>query len=807
MKTNLLLPLLLFWSSLSFAQNLTLPELFTICNKPNWDEVNEYMSNKGWDYYESSKGDDTHYSTITWAFKKDEYSDKAQAWFYLFTYEGFPNKISYSIFNKNSFNTVKNGITALGMKLTDTSIEDNQITSKYSNSNFIVAVETKKAENPDYADNSLTAYSIDVIKKAGIYDDDNGMKKAYDDNGNLESEFMLKDGKLHGTAKSFYANGQISDIYYFVNGKKHGASKEYDEEGNLKLECVYANNKLNGQYKAYENGKLKITGNFISDKRNGLIKTYDEDGNMDKDYVLVDEVLNGDYNEYYYKEGKLTIRLTGKYTNDVKSGLWQIKRIDGEDVDILSSHSYVNGKYEGAFKEVTNDSIIFGYYKNGLLNGPYKIYTSLYSILTGEISGDTIGTALSTIGSYVNGLKSGYWQYYSITKVLIREGAYSQDKKTGVWKYYYDKYTKEGNPDELLPYSNQLYLTENYNNGNLNGKSVRYSNLNRVIIPCDKSKNKSRNPSDTCYRLKYNKLTEKANWSNDELNGEYVLLDSVGNIAFKGLFLKGEKDGLWIESYTNSGIDNVSYYIYSKGVYNQGKREGIWDEYVNENFIFTKSNYKNGVLNGKTVSYSSPEKVREEKYFEDGHLKILIAYDSLGSVCRKFEIISETENELKIRKNDFIKTGKVSQVYYMKKEDKEIDHNFFELLFLLYSSEKHSDGSRCYADGEYREYGIDNKILVEGEFYKKNMIGKWKYYYYDLGVYTEQYTSDKQSAEKYYVIISNQPFSGKFLQKSEKGNIVCEFKIDEGLRDGKSKYFDENGELVKTEKYKKGILE
>lgn len=73
MKTSFFLQLLLFLSSLSFAQNLTLSELFAISNKSNWDEVNEYMSNKGWDYYESSKGYVTHCSTINWAFKKEDW--------------------------------------------------------------------------------------------------------------------------------------------------------------------------------------------------------------------------------------------------------------------------------------------------------------------------------------------------------------------------------------------------------------------------------------------------------------------------------------------------------------------------------------------------------------------------------------------------------------------------------------------------------------------------------------------------------------------------------------------------------------
>lgn len=52
-----------------------------------------------------------------------------------------------------------------------------------------------------------------------------------------------------------------------------------------------------------------------------------------------------------------------------------------------------------------------------------------------------------------------------------------------------------------------------------------------------------------------------------------------------------------------------------------------------------------------------------------------------------------------------------------------------------------------------------------------------------------------------------QLFSGKFIQKNDNGKLKYEFKISEGLRDGKSKYFDENEKTVKTEKYDKGVLE
>ena len=113
MKRLFLLVTLFFTYVTAHSQNLSLNELFTLCNKPNWDEVNEYMLKKGWEYHESSKGDDSHYNTITWSYEKEYYGDKAKGWFYLYTYEGYPNKISYSFFNKIIFcGGIKSGVSS-----------------------------------------------------------------------------------------------------------------------------------------------------------------------------------------------------------------------------------------------------------------------------------------------------------------------------------------------------------------------------------------------------------------------------------------------------------------------------------------------------------------------------------------------------------------------------------------------------------------------------------------------------------------------------------------------------------------------
>ncbi len=134
MRKKLLLSILtILFISNSFGQKLTLTDLTNLCNKRNWEDVNQFMLIKGWTYYNSEEGSDDKYNTITWSFNKEDYSDKAQGWFYLYTFDNYPNKISYSIFNKTSYLLIQNSLVANGFKLIDSAIEDEKVVSTYSN--------------------------------------------------------------------------------------------------------------------------------------------------------------------------------------------------------------------------------------------------------------------------------------------------------------------------------------------------------------------------------------------------------------------------------------------------------------------------------------------------------------------------------------------------------------------------------------------------------------------------------------------------------------------------------------------------
>ncbi len=786
-KITFILTLSLITSLSVLGQKLTLTDLTTLCSKKNWEDVNQILLAKKWTYYDSEKGNTYKYNTITWSFNKDYYSEKAQAWFHLYTYEGYPNKISYSVFNKESYSIIQNSIASAGFKLVNSEIEDNKIISTYSNANYTLIVSTEKRDKSDdysWESKSLTAYNFTLIKKAGIYDPENGKKTDYYYDGTVKAEYTLTNGKINGTLKVYNENGTIKRIGNFTNGLENGLFKEYDESGNLYAEYTMTNGKKNGVLKIYEDGKLSYSNTYKDDSK------------------------NGQHIEYYYNDetGKLLLKQIGDYLNDEKNGTWKLIFIEDDNTErVLKFENYTKGIKNGQFQDAKGDSLIIGNYRNDKLHGEYKVYLDISRMLLGGvIRTDTANLSLIVDGSYYEGEKSGYWKQYDLTGALRSEGRFVSGKETGEWKYYYTNWSdgKNGN----MPYSRQLFLVQNYQNGLLDGKSTRFSYLEEEEYPCSELDD-NKNPLDTCKRFVYKKILESSYYKFGKLNGPYELRDSLNEIIAKGNFKDDLKDGEWFHRYSDKDINGNIYFIYQKGNYTKDKREGKWIQYYTENKIAKSFNYKNGELHGEYIEWNQFNKPRVKKQFNNGKLTELITYDSLGvKPVNKYEIYDEKYNSYKCRKTEYYNDNTSSSQEYWIKKEKDIDHNWFELTFAM-SVGKYSDGTTGYKDGEFKLFNSTNQPIVIGKYYKKDKIGLWTFYYYDQNVKIESnFTQDKQTDEK-YLTLNGDLFSGEFIYNDEDSGIKEERKIKNGLRNGKTAYIDiKTNKTIKKESYKNGEL-
>jgi antitoxin component YwqK of YwqJK toxin-antitoxin module len=824
--------LLLLCSTSLYAQKLTLTDLTALCSKKNWEDVNQSLLIKKWEYYDSKKGDNYKYSTITWSYSKEYYNDAAQGWFYLYTFEGFPNKISYSVFNKESYTTIQNSISSAGFKLINSEIEDNEIISTYSNTNYTLEISTEKREKSDnsWENQSITAYNITLIKKTGIYDPENGKKTDSYYDGTIKSEYSLVNGKLNGFFKDYFENGNLKKSGNFVDGIENGLFKEYGEHGILEAEYGMSKGELNGSLKTYySDGKLKKSGSYLNGKEHGNFVEYDEYGNKDAEYVMsndlnngilkiyengkfsystsfLNDTRNGQYMEYYYNDenGLLNFKLIGNYLNDEKNGLWKFIYINEGKERILTVENFTNGIKNGDFQEIRNDSLIIGTYRNNEIHGKYKVFCDLNKVLFGGvIETDISKVTLISEGNYNEGLKSGYWKNYDLTGTLINEGRYSNDEKTGEWKYYHP--SVEDSIGNKLPYSKQLFLIENYSNGELDGLSKRYSYLEFLEYPCSEL-DENKNPLDSCSRLEYQKFLETSYYKNGKLNGPFELKDSIGGVIAQGVFKDDVKVGEWLYRYSEKDINDNLYFIYQKGKYSNDKRDGKWIQYYTEGQITETFNYKNGDLHGEWVSLNKFNKPRETKQFSIGKLTELIIYDSLGiNPLAKYEIYEEKQSSYKCVKTNYSIDGYTSQEYWINKEN-EIDPDFFEFQIEM-SIDNNFNSGKSYKDGWFKLFNSNNQPLISGNFLKEDRIGLWIFYYYNQNVKIVTNYAKNISAVEKYLNLKDEMFTGTFLYFDIENGIKEERKIKEGLRNGKTTYIDtKTNKTIKKEQYKNGIL-
>ena len=306
------------FTNLMSAQQLTLKQLESTLNMSHWEDVNQYLTNKKWEYFSSEKGDDYNYDNIAWSYDKDYYGDRALAWFNVYAYENKPQKVTYQA-KQDFIISIKNSLSGSGYKLKESNIEDDYLKSTYENSKYIIHVYA--SSNDDYL-GSNTIYSVTLIKKSGVYDSENGERIIYYEGTNkVQTKYVLKDSKVNGLVTNYYYNGKIKSKGYWVDGVRSGLLEEYDEVGNKLLECYISNNELNGSYTSYyPNGQVIMKGNYQNGYKSGFFTEYDEEGNKESEYFAENDLLNGTYKEYY-KNGQLGLEVD--FVSGFRHGNWK----------------------------------------------------------------------------------------------------------------------------------------------------------------------------------------------------------------------------------------------------------------------------------------------------------------------------------------------------------------------------------------------------------------------------------------------------------------------------------------------------
>jgi antitoxin component YwqK of YwqJK toxin-antitoxin module len=729
-----------------FGQKLTASDLTNLCEKKDWNEVNKTLLSKGWFYYNSQKGENEKYNTITWAYNKDRNNDEAEAWFSLFTFENIPNKIEYTkSANEREYLLFINTLYANRFNLNATGFDEEQKVSYYAKKGYKLDL-----GYGNFAEDGSKGYIVTLIKKGGIFD--------------------LKIPEK----KDYYENGQ-------------------------KVKLTMSNGKRNGPFKVYDSiGNLKITGNFINDKEDGKFIEY-ENGKKQFEYWKKNDLKNGEYIYYSYDDSnKLHLKNYGQYINDEENGTWKLFHLYDSKEKLMQHTNYVKGSKEGKFLEVRNDSLIVGNYKDDDLHGSYKIYIDKNRTSNGGfVNTNTSKLSLITTGQYIEGEKTGCWKTYERTTGLLKsEGNYLKDYKTGEWKLYYSNVVKQkGKPKKN---QSELLETTHFSEGMRNGKSTRYFQMSKKY-PCDEL-DKNGVKLDSCIKQTYTKILEKAYFINDKLTGPFELRDSINQIISKGTYLNGLKEKEWT-------IRNPETGLIEKGNFKADKKEGKWISYNQNNQVVVESNFRYDELDGEYIEYNNLNSFKNIKKFNSGLLKELIVYDSLGlSITTKFKINEYGSEHFKCIKTDYYLDNSITSQEYWVDEEYEIQHESFEDDF-NWKTDNKSDENAGYPDGEYTYLDTNGKSLVTGTYFKENKIDKWTYFYYDKDLKIEVNYVDNVLKDELYSKLNGELYSGEFTNSIENNKVKTVSEIKKGLRNGRTTFIDLNtNKVIEEQIYKNGIL-
>ncbi|WP_281337361.1 toxin-antitoxin system YwqK family antitoxin [Flavobacterium eburneipallidum] len=199
-------------------------------------------------------------------------------------------------------------------------------------------------------------------------------------------------------------------------GKKHGLWKGfYTDTKNQKYEGTFEHGKEIGVFNFFDNTKTKrviATREFNPTDNSAYTIMYDQMKNKVSEGKVVNKLSEGKW--IYYHKASLVIMSTENYSKGKLEG--------------LRSVFYPNGK-------IAEETL----YKNNLKNGIYKRYTESGIIIeesnykNNEYDGLAIfrdpddGTIVSK-GKFVNGKKTGIWQFFAKGK-LVKEENMSLQKK------------------------------------------------------------------------------------------------------------------------------------------------------------------------------------------------------------------------------------------------------------------------------------------------------------------------------------------------------------------------------------------
>lgn len=200
------------------------------------------------------------------------------------------------------------------------------------------------------------------------------------------------------------------------NGKKDGLWKgTYEESKRPRYEGIFNHGKETGVFKFYDDTKAAsviATRDFSANDGSAYTIFYDQAKNKVSEGKVINKLFEGEWK--YYHQASLTVMTIEKYSKGKLNGLRSVFYPNGK---IAEEMNYKNDIKEGSYKRYAENGTILEQlnYKNNELDGE-AVFNNSNGVVASK-------------GIFVNGKKSGNWQFFEKGK-LVKEVNMSDPKNT-----------------------------------------------------------------------------------------------------------------------------------------------------------------------------------------------------------------------------------------------------------------------------------------------------------------------------------------------------------------------------------------
>lgn len=264
-------------------------------------------------------------------------------------------------------------------------------------------------------------------------------------------------------------------------------------------------------------------------------------------------------------------------------------------------------------------------------------------------------------------------------------------------------------------------------------------------------------------------------------NGPVKFYHSNGKVSSEGNMLNGKPDGYW-KTYYENGI------LKSEGNRKNFQLDSIWKFYSQEGIVVSEFMYVEGKKNGTKKTYSSEtQKLLSEEaykndvkegpsyYFKEGFIHKVIPF-SKGKEEGEGREFSKDSLVLTITT---YKNGYVTREEKINRKDKfgnkQGNWKTFYPNNMVHTECKYTDDK---LDGYYKEYGLDGNLIKTEK--------------YEYGVLK------KNVAELVKLDVKNDFF--------ESGKLKSSGTYKDGIAEGVTRFYNEEGAIVNSKVYKDGEL-